>query len=232
MTDLAAAPGTDADTRPDRLRWGLVLAAAVVLCALPFVLFGTRFEAWAERVLPTMAGNGGVAGLVVALLALDTILPVPSSVLATVAGQRLGFGLAGGAIFVGLCLGNVTGYLIGRLAGAPVVARMVGPDQVAWAHARVSTRPGAAALFLTRPIPILSESAVVLAGAAAAPVARTAAVCGLANGGMAAVYAGLGSQAHGSLAVPLVMAGAVGVPVLGFLLFLVDKRRSDAAHHQ
>ncbi len=78
----------------------------------------------------------------------------------------------------------------------------------------MGSRPGTAALVATRPVPILSEAAVVLAGAARAPLARTAAACGLANVGLAAVYAGLGSAAHGAFALPLGLAGALGVPAL------------------
>ncbi len=211
---------------PDRvrLRWVLIGAGAVVFCSLPILLLGTRVDTWAERVLESTTGAAGVAGLVVALLGLDTVLPVPSSVLATVAGQRLGFVTASAAIGAGLCLGNVLGYLIGRLAGAPVVERVVGRDRRAWA--RAGSRPGVITLFLTRPVPILSEAAVVLAGAARAPVGRTAAVCGLANVGLAVVYAGVGSAAHGRFALPLGLAGVVGVPALAVAaLAVVDARR-------
>ena len=207
----------------------MIGGGAVVLCALPIVLLGTRVDIWADRVLATMSGAAGVAGLVVGLLGLDTVLPVPSSVLATIAGQRLGFVNASLAIFTGLCLGNVLGYLIGRLAGAPLVERVVGPDQLAWARARAGARPGVTTLFLTRPVPILSEAAVVLAGAARAPAARTAAVCGLANVGLAVVYAGVGSAAHGPLALPIGLAGVAGVPVLAVAVLAVfdARRRGD-----
>ena len=173
-----------------------------------------------------MSGGPAVAGLVVGLLALDTVLPVPSSVLATLAGQRLGFAGATAAIFAGLCLGNVVGYLIGRLAASPLVERLVGPEQLAWAQARVGTRPGAVALLVTRPIPILSEAAVVLAGGARARIGGIAAVLVPANAGLAIVYAGLGSAAHGSLALPLGLAGVVGVPVVAIAAAAVlDARR-------
>ncbi len=196
-----------------RLHWGLIAAAVVVLCALPALVLGARVDAWADRVLVSLSADVAVAGLVVGLLTLDTVLPVPSSVLATVAGRTLGLAGGAAAIFVGLCLGNVLGYLIGRLAAAPVVERLVGPEQLAWARARIGTRPGAIALFVTRPVPILSEAAVVLVGAARAPLRRTAAVLATANVGLAVVYAALGAAAHGTFALPLGLAGAVGVPV-------------------
>lgn len=55
------------------------------------------------------------------LLALDTMLPVPSSIVATVAGQRLGFAGGTSVIALGLCIGNALGDLIGRTAATPLV---------------------------------------------------------------------------------------------------------------
>jgi uncharacterized membrane protein YdjX (TVP38/TMEM64 family) len=224
MNELAEVPGrrdrgvgqppAQAPAAGDGLRWGVVVLVTVVLCALPALLIGGRIDDWTGRVLSRAVGAPAVAGLVVGLLALDTVLPVPSSVLATIAGRRFGFVGGAAAICAGLCLGNALGYLLGRLAGAPLVERVVGGDQLARARARVTTRPGTTALLVSRPVPVLSEAAVVLAGAARAPVARMALVCGPANVGLAAVYAGLGSGAHGVWTVPLGVAGAVGVPAL------------------
>lgn len=199
------------------LPWSLIGLAAVALCALPALLLGPRIDTWAASALGSVSATAGAVGLIVGLLALDPVLPVPSSLLATVAGQRMGFASASVAIGAGLFLGNALGYLVGRLAGAPVVERLVGREQLARARARLGSRPGAIALVVTRPVPILSEAALVLAGAAGAPVVRTAAVCGLANAGLAVVYAGLGSAAQGPGALPLALLGAAGVPALALV---------------
>lgn len=211
-------------TRP-AARWSLVVAAVLLLCALPAAVAGARVDRWAARALEEMARPGGVFALVSGLLALDTVLPVPSSVVAVVAGHRLGFVGATAAIAAGLCAGNVVGYLLGRLAGAGVVERVVGTDQLERARALAGSRPGAVALAVTRPVPVVSEATIVLAGAARAPVARTAAVCLLANLGLAAAYAAMGSAAHGPAAVPLALGGSVGVPVAAAVLAAVVGRR-------
>lgn len=216
-------------TRRVAVRWRWIALAVVLLCAFPALILGTRVDTWADRLLASQPGAGALVGLVIGLLALDTVLPVPSSLLATLAGHELGFVSAGAAILIGLCLGNVIGYSIGRYAAAPVVGRLVGADDLAAARARLSGRPGTTALWATRPVPILSEAAVVLAGAARASVARTAAVCVVANVGLAAVYAGLGSAAHGRWALPLGLAGVAGVPVLAAAtMTVIDRRRRGA----
>ncbi len=131
MSELAGVPGhgdgrmapmpTAAAPTSGGQAWWPVGLAVVAGCALPAVLFGTRVDAWAEEALGSVSPATGLVGMIVGLLALDTVLPVPSSVLATLAGQRLGFLTAGAAILVGLCVGNCVGYLVGRLAGSAVI---------------------------------------------------------------------------------------------------------------
>lgn len=207
------------------LRWWLIAGVVATVCALPMVAFGPGFEAWAERAIDAMTSTSGIGALVLSLLALDTMLPVPSSIVATVASQRLGF--AGGTIVIalGLCIGNAIGYLIGRTFATPLVEALVGAKEVARARTIVTTRPGILALALTRPVPIISEAVVVLAGTARTPLARTAAVCGLANLGLAMAYAAIGSGADGSAAFPLVVVGSVGVPAVGLAAAALVARR-------
>lgn len=208
--------GEERAPRPG-LRWAAVAATVVVLCALPFVVLGGAVDRWTEAALGSLTGPVGVVALVVALLAMDTVLPVPSSILATAAGHRLGFAGASAAIAAGLCAGNLVGYLVGRLAGAHTVERLVGPEQLARARALATRRPGLVALAVTRPVPILSEATILLAGTARTPAASTLTVCALANAGIAMAYAWTGSAAHGQGALPLALAGSVGLPALALL---------------
>lgn len=194
------------------MRWVLAGGGVAALCGVPAVVAGPGWEARVARALEASTEPAAVGAVVVALLALDTVLPVPSSIVATAAGQRLGF--VGGALVVavGLCTGNAIGYAIGRTAAVRPLGVVVGRAALARARRAFVARPGMAALALTRPVPLLSEATVVLAGAARAPLAATAAACGLANAGLAAAYAAMGSAAHGDAAIPLGMAGSVGVP--------------------
>lgn len=196
------------------LVWTIVTSAVILLCLLPFLVLGDRVDRWTETTLNSMTGSTGVFALAVALLALDTVVPVPSSILATIAGYRLGFAGAATAIAIGLCASNVVGYLIGRFAGSGALERLVGAEQLARARALATRRPGVTALAVTRPVPILSEATILLAGAARTPAGRTLAVCALANAGIAVAYAGLGSAAHGPAALPLALAGSIGLPAL------------------
>jgi uncharacterized membrane protein YdjX (TVP38/TMEM64 family) len=210
-------------------RWAAIGFTVIVLSLLPFLLLGDRVDSWTEEALSSMTAHAGVFALVVALLALDTVLPVPSSILATAAGYRLGFAGASVAIAVGLCAGNGMGYLIGRLAGSRAVERVVGPEQLARARRLATRRPGLTALAVTRPVPVLSEATILLAGAARTPAVPTLAVCALANTGIAMAYAVMGNAAHGPAALPLALAGSIGLPavaVLGTAIVVGLQRRN------
>jgi uncharacterized membrane protein YdjX (TVP38/TMEM64 family) len=184
---------------------------------LPLLVLGDRVDRWTEITLRSLTGPGAVFGLVVGLLALDTVLPVPSSILGTIAGYRLGFDGGSVAISLGLCSGNAVGYLIGRVAGSDALERLVGAEQLARARALATTRPGMTSLAVTRPVPLLSEATILLARAARTPPTRTLVVCALADCGMAMAYAGMGNAAHRSAALPLALAGSIGLPALALL---------------
>ena len=87
----------------------LVLAIPIV----PFLLVGgqlmARFEAWFD---PPPA-RSTLAALTVAVLASDVLLPVPSSVVGTVAGQQLGIVLGTAACWMGMSLGAVAAFALG-----------------------------------------------------------------------------------------------------------------------
>ncbi len=50
------------------------------------------------------------------LLASDILLPIPSSIVGTLLGARLGFWAGLIAIWTGLMAGNILGYLLARFA--------------------------------------------------------------------------------------------------------------------
>lgn len=148
-----------------RLTWGLWLIAAVLAVPIvPFLLLG---EAYEGRVRAWVAGEWSAASqfwLIVAALSSDIFLPVPSSSVITLAGGRLGIGLGTLASWLGMTLGSIVGFALSRLLGEPFAKRFGGRDVASLTD--VVHRYGAAAILLTRPLPILAEACVLLMGAA------------------------------------------------------------------
>ncbi|MCE4056531.1 3-dehydroquinate synthase [Pseudomonas sp. Au-Pse12] len=131
-----------------------------------------------------------LALLLVTLLALDVLLPVPSSLVALLAVAALG--AIGGylVIFVGLCLGASLGYWLGagyfRLLSNWLGLRSWQPGQLAY---RLSTL----SLVCLRGVPVLAETSVLAAGMQRYPLRQFLLVTTLANAGLALAYAAIGS---------------------------------------
>jgi uncharacterized membrane protein YdjX (TVP38/TMEM64 family) len=108
------------------------------------------------------------------LLALDVLLPIPSSVLIALMGGRLGFYAGWASAWLGLTAGTLLGYAVGRLWPQKWV-----PE--------ISESPTLVLLFLSRPVPILAEAMTIAAGATRIPFVHMLAACAVGN----VIYAGI-----------------------------------------
>ncbi len=157
---------------------GIIVAAAFVL-SLPFVVVG---ELPGERWLSARDSNAPVfAALGALLLGLDVLLPVPSSAVGVMLGARLGFGLGCACCLIGLIVGHVGGYGLGRLA----------PQR--WT-ARVPSAPSLLGVFVSRPVPVLAEALAVSAGVARMPLRKFLLAAVLGDVIYAAVLSAAGAQ--------------------------------------
>ncbi|HET9639000.1 MAG TPA: VTT domain-containing protein [Allosphingosinicella sp.] len=208
---------TEGSEVPALVKWiagGLMLLALILV---PFLLLE-------EQVLRAAAGPFGagaqagalLALLIIALFAGDVVLPIPSS-LVSVAAVAL-FGWAGGfLIWIGMTIGCGLGYWLGSRAGRPLAERFIGRGEVARAE-RIAGDLGPAALVLTRAVPVLAEASTLAAGLAAMPLRRFALATGLANAGIAFVYAAWGAAAAGSSgSFLLLFAAAIAVPAVAWI---------------
>ena len=140
----------------------LVLAGAIVASKLLVEdVLGLSLEgvlgAW-------IAGAGaGSAMAVMALLAIDLFLPVPSSLVMILSGAAFGVFWGAAISLVGSIGGEWLGFELVRRYGQRVSARLVGDDELERLRA-VFERHGAAAVAATRPVPVLMETMSVVAG--------------------------------------------------------------------
>lgn len=197
------------------MRWGLILLALLLLICIPFVLFEAQIESLMRRAIDAAPGSGHLAVLIGGALALDVILPVPSSVLNAVAGAALGFLLASLVCWAGLTLGCLFGYWIGATGGTALIRRVLGDGELDRATA-LAARIGGPGLVVMRAVPVLAEASTIAAGAARYPLARFVAVTGVANIGLAVVYAGIGAYSWSANSFLLAVAGAIFIPVLAY----------------
>lgn len=207
---------------PGKHFWLSVLCFSGLVIA-SFVLFEQQiqnFLSHLEHFLPSTPAQMLTLGLLlIGLLALDVVLPVPSSMVALLAVATLGS--VGGylVIFIGLCLGAGLGYALGagyfRLLSSRLGLHQRQPGQLAY-------RLGTLSLICLRGVPVLAETSVVAAGMQRYPLRAFILVTTLANAGLALAYSAIGTflVAQNALLVTL-LAGMV-LPALfiaGYSLF-------------
>ncbi len=138
------------------------VAGAIILSKLLIEnVMGLSVEALATAWL-SRAG-AGTALTVIALLAADLFLPIPSSIVMVLSGAA--FGVFWGGLFsiIGSVGGEWLGFELVRHYGRTASARIVGDDEIA-RLSRVFETHGAAAVAVTRALPVVMETMSVVAG--------------------------------------------------------------------
>jgi uncharacterized membrane protein YdjX (TVP38/TMEM64 family) len=140
----------------------LLIVAAVILSKV-------LVEDVAGIPLDTMAGTwlsgagAGSAVLIVALLALDVFLPVPSSLVMVLSGAAFGVGKGAALALLGSVAGEWLGFELVRRFGRRAAAWLMGSDNIE-PFEHFFQRHGVAAIIITRPLPIVMETMSLVAG--------------------------------------------------------------------
>lgn len=193
-------------------RLALIAIATIAVIVGTFLVWGEAFEAW------TAAQLGGYSSFTVtvagsALLALDIFLPVPSSLVGILLGSNAGFAMGTFAGFLGLTIGCIIGYWFGRVFGK---ADRPAKEIVSEGRAQsILDRYGLLALVMFRPVPVLAETSIILAGAAKMPFGKVLGVSAMANLGVSMLYAAIGSS--------LSVGTAAGLTLIAFASVLAIK---------
>lgn len=195
-------------------RTALIIAAAVCVSSLPFVLVGELpGELWLSA-NDNHAMRFALAGA--GLLAADVLLPVPSSIVGTMLGARLGIGAGFVAAFSGLMAGQSVAYVASR----GLVRRR---------NAELPAAPTLAVVFLSRPVPVLAEVVVLSAGAAGVNGPQFLLACGSGN----LIYAGA-LALNGAQLVPdaLIGPGLLLPMLLPVAAWLIWRRMRGPTHQR
>jgi uncharacterized membrane protein YdjX (TVP38/TMEM64 family) len=198
------------------MRWAIIWIVLIAIVLVPFFLFEETFNAYADRIARGEGSTAFAALAIGGLLALDVFLPVPSSIVSTAAGVLLGFWRGSAVVWIGMTIGCLIGYAVGRRS-TPLARRLVGPDGLDRA-ARLADRYGPWAVVLCRPIPVLAEATVVFAGLVRAPLRRFLVLTGWSNLGIAVGYAAIGAFSMRVESFLLAFIGAIAVPGLALLV--------------
>ena len=204
------------------------IAVAITLAC--FTAIFVAVEALGLRVLtdprPTMESGGGAAGaLGVALLAADALLPVPSSVVMVLHGTLFG-AVAGAALsLAGRVAAALVGFAVGR-RGGPLMERHLPAGERDRAE-RLLQRWGAFGIVASRPIPLVAETTMVMAGASSMSWSRAIAAAGAGSLPEVVVYAFVGAAAADFGATSAVFLSLLAVVAVAWLI--VERRAVPAA---
>lgn len=98
----------------------------------------------------------------VALLALDIILPIPSSLVMIANGTLFGAALGFAVSMIGGMIASLVGFYLGKV-GSPWINKIAKPEELAKAE-ELMQKFGMVAIIVTRPVPLLSETMSIIAG--------------------------------------------------------------------
>jgi membrane protein DedA with SNARE-associated domain len=193
------------------IRWITLVFALVAFVVVPFLLLGTATESAALRFFARNENAWLVALVVTGLLSLDVLLPVPSSIVSTMAGGFLGLTAGTAASFVGMTASCVVGWWFGAKVGGTAVDFVLGKPEGDRLR-RFFDRYGLFAIIVCRPVPVAAEASIILAGASGAAFGALFGGVALANLGIALGYAAVGAFAWTTDSFLIAFAGAIALP--------------------
>ncbi|MDZ4659549.1 MAG: VTT domain-containing protein [Bythopirellula sp.] len=192
----------------------LLLVALVLVLPLVLLAFtGESFSAFAERVKSDPPSATALFLTVVAILATDIFLPVPSGPISTLAGSQLGIVVGTSASTLGLTLGGIIAFALARRWGRPLAERFANPEQLTNFETAADTH-GLWLVIITRPLPILAEAAVLLVGTLQMSWRTFLPTLIASNLLIAATYAFLGQTASERGWLPAALCLSIALPIL------------------
>ena len=157
------------------------------------------------------------------MLAAAILLPVPSSLVATLGGASLGLAAGTVCAWLGMTLGSLAGWLLGRMAGS----RAATFDSELHTAVRARQRRfGPLVVVLTRPLPILAEAAALMAGATGMPARTFLAAAAPANLAIAFAWSLAGALGRDADSLQWVAIAALAVPAAAAAVVAVRRQPS------
>ncbi len=203
----------------------LLTFAAVAVPLVPFLLFGTRLDTLVAGWLEPRPAPLVLAALEIGVLAADLVLPVPSSLVATLGGAELGVVFGTACAFLGLSAGSFAGWWAGRAAGVRALAGLEAADRRELE--RNQRRLGPLLVVLTRPLPLVAEAAALLAGGSGMPLRDFLPAAASGNLAIALVWSAAGAVGRSADSLPMALIWSLVLPV-GLAWLAVRFRRLPA----
>jgi uncharacterized membrane protein YdjX (TVP38/TMEM64 family) len=205
------------------VRIALLASVLLAFVLVPFALVGDDLERLSPRLLSDPGSAAGVIAVGIALLALDVVLPVPSSIVSVLLCAAFGPLTGGSAVLFGMVGAFVLGDRIGACVPHDLLRGWMGESVWDSCVAR-ARKHGVLWVALSRPVPVLAEITAVLSGVLGVPLRRSLPVVLASSACVSAGYAfvvWLGLQQSHSGGAFLTIAA---LPTVSWLVYKLLKR--------
>lgn len=195
------------------LRTFPLMLAILAVPILPFVLFGDVIEQSLKESLDQDADTSTVSVVIVVLLSTDVFLPVPSSVLSTISGWRLGWFAGTLVTWLGMTIGAAAGYHLAWRLGPKFSSWFCRSDDLNQMK-DLMNHYGPSVLILGRALPVFAEASVLMAGIHRLSWKRFFLPVVVSNFIIAMVYSSLGDLAAKYQWLAAAVGVSIGLPLL------------------
>lgn len=192
---------------------GPVIVCVLAITLVPLLILGFAFEERVGAFIHETIEPLPFALTTIGVLAGDVFLPVPSSLINTLAGSRLGIVLGTLVAWCGMNLGAIVAFALARTLGQRGIERLTQADDRVQL-AEFAEQRGEWLLVATRALPVLAEATVLLVGALGLSWRRFLYPTLLANLGLAVAYATLGKLAYEHNLLSIALPASVALPLL------------------
>lgn len=197
----------------------MLICLVMLIPIVPLFLIGE--ERIGELISQWTGGSNPVWKISLVLffvLASDILLPVPSSVVNTLAGGQLGTALGTLVCWMGMNVGAIFGFWLGRIGGQRIALFFSNAQELGRTQTIID-RYGQFALIVVRGVPVLAEASVLLAGIHEMAWKKFLPPVLLSNFVLAFTYAAFGNLANemGWFALSIIIA--IIVPVMLLVVF-------------
>jgi uncharacterized membrane protein YdjX (TVP38/TMEM64 family) len=190
----------------------LLLSLVLIVPIVPFIVWGDALEAQIAQIFDPPPPPAALFALIAGVLASDIFLPVPSSMVGTLAGSQLGVAMGTLTSWLGMTAGGVAGFALARKWGRPLALRLASETDLDRLDG-VAARFGPLLIVLTRGVPVFAEACVLLLGVNRLPWSRLLPALVASNLGLALAYAAFGRLAADQQWLPAALGISLGLPI-------------------
>ena len=202
------------------IKWIFFSIIIFTSLVLPLTFLEPSLANYGDLALEWAGSNKLLISLIVILaLTADVLLPVPNGLTNTFAGMSLGWGISSFVVWIGLNMGAILAYSIGRFAGRPLAKKLISSQEFDEAESSLKNF-NVMGLIISRPIPGFAELIAITAGLSKISFKIFLLVVSTTNIAVAIIFSGIGAAAGDNDSASLAFLGVAVLPATLYFLYI------------